>query len=99
MGRNLMLFGHHFGDRFPSKIKNITSKSIQGDPHGAKSQKKRLLKMDAKNDAEKQSKIVPKGSQNDAKMDAKFDEKTVRFRNLRFLVFYKEYNVKIVFFT
>ena len=30
-------------------------------------------------------------------MDAKIDEKTMRFRNLRFLVFYKEYNVKIVF--
>ena len=40
---------------------------------------------------------MPKGSQNDAKMDAKIDEKTVRFRNLRFLVFYREYNVKIVF--
>ena len=30
-------------------------------------------------------------------MDADIDEKTMRFRNLRFLVFYKEYNVKIVF--
>ena len=49
--------------------------------------------MDAKNDAEKESKMMPKGFQNDAKMDAKIDEKTMRFRNLRFLVFYKEYNV------
>ena len=37
------------------------------------------------------------GFQNDAKMDAKIIEKSMRFRNLRFLVFCKEYNVKIVF--
>ena len=42
-------------------------------------------------------KLIAKGSQNDAKIDAKIDEKTMRFRNLRFLDFYKEYNVEIVF--
>ena len=40
---------------------------------------------------------MPNGFQNDAKMDAKIDEKTMRFRNLRFLDFYKGSNVKIVF--
>jgi len=40
---------------------------------------------------------MPKGSQNDAKMDAKIDENSMRFRNLRFLCFCREYNVKIVF--
>ena len=30
-------------------------------------------------------------------MDAKIIEISMRFRNLRFLVFYKEYNVNIVF--
>ena len=53
--------------------------------------------MDAKNDAEKESKMMPKGFQNDAKMDAKIDEKTMRFRNLRFLDFCEEYNVKLLF--
>ena len=40
---------------------------------------------------------MAKGSQNDAKMDAKIIEKSMRFWNLRFLVFCKEYNLKIVF--
>ena len=43
---------------------------------------KRHLKMDAKNDAEKESNIMPEGSQNDAKTDAKIYEKSIRFRNL-----------------
>ncbi len=49
--------------------------------------KKMNLKMDAKNDAEKESKMTPKGSQNDARMDVKICEKSMRFRNLRSLVF------------
>ena len=48
----------------------MTPKNIQGDPKGAKSQKKGHQKMDAKNDAEKESNMMPKGFQNDAKMDA-----------------------------
>ena len=36
-------------------------------------------------------------SQNDAKMGSKIDGKSTNFRNLRFLVFCREYNVKIVF--
>ena len=63
------IIGSHFGDHFPSKLK----KWRQGRPNGAKSQKKRRLKIDAKNDAEKDEKIMPKGSQNDAKMDAKIN--------------------------
>ena len=42
-------------------------------------------------------KLMPKGFQNDAKIDAKIIEKSMRFRNLRFLVFCKVCNVKIVF--
>ena len=38
-----------------------------------------------------------KGSQNDAKMDAKIIEISMRFRSLRFLVFCQMPNVKIVF--
>ena len=53
--------------------------------------------MDAKTDAEKESKMMPKGSQTDAKMDAKMEENSMRFWNLRFLVFCIEYNVQIVF--
>ena len=40
---------------------------------------------------------MPKGCQNDTKTEAEIDEKTMRFPNLRFLCFYREYNVKIVF--
>ena len=53
--------------------------------------------MDAKNGTEKEAKIMPKGFQNYAKMDAKIDEKTMRFRNLRFLVFRKGSSVTVVF--
>ena len=45
----------------------------------------------------KYRKLMAKGSQNDAKMDAKIIEKSMRFRNLRFLGFCKEYKLKIVF--
>ena len=38
-----------------------------------------------------------KGSQIYAEIDVKIDDKSMRFRNLRFLVFCEEYNVKIVF--
>ena len=48
--------------------------------------------------AEKVSKMYAKRVQNETKMDAKINEKTMRFRNLRFLVFYKEYNVQIIFY-
>ena len=35
--------------------------------------------------------------QNDAKTTSKINDKSMKFRNLRFLVFCEEYNVKIVF--
>ena len=38
-----------------------------------------------------------KCSQNDAKTMSKIDDKSMNFRNLIFLVFCEEYNVKIVF--
>ena len=38
-----------------------------------------------------------KGSQIYAEIDVKIDDKSMRFRNLRFLDFCEEYNVKIVF--
>ena len=37
--------------------------------------------------------LRPKGHENDAKMDAKIGEKTMRLWNMRFLYFCKEYNV------
>ena len=43
------------------------------------------------------AKRMPKSFQNDAKIDAKFCEKSIQFGNLRILGFCKEYNVKIVF--
>ena len=44
--------------------------------------------MDAKNDGEKDMKNISKRSQNDPKMYVKIDEKSIRFLNLRFLVFF-----------
>ena len=41
--------------------------------------------------------LVPKLYENGAKMGSKIHEKTSRFRNLRFIGFCREYNVKIVF--
>ena len=38
-----------------------------------------------------------KCSQNDAKTMCEINDKSMNFRNLRFLVFCEEYNVKIVF--
>ena len=70
-------FGPGFCVHFPSKIEKMASESIQENPNGAKSRKKGHLEMDAKNDAEKESKMMPKGFQNDAKMDAKIDGKTM----------------------
>ena len=86
-----------FGMHFPSKIRKIAYDSVKGSPNGAKSLKTRRLNNDVKNDAEKDANVMPKGSQNDAKMDAEINKKSMRFRNLRFLCFCREYNVKIVF--
>ena len=86
-----------FGDHFALKIDKMAANGVQGRPKGAKSRKKGHPKNDVNIDAEKDEKIMPKGSQNDAKMDAKIDEKSIRFPNLRFLGFCREYNVKIVF--
>ena len=66
-----------FGDHFPSKIEQIAYNSVKGSPNGAKSWKKRHLKIYAKNDAEQEAKMMPKGCQNYAKMDAKIDEKSM----------------------
>ena len=41
--------------------------------------------------------IYEKSSQNGAKIIFKIDDKSMKFGNLRFLVFSEEYNVKIVF--
>ena len=38
-----------------------------------------------------------KGSQIYAEIDVKIDDKSMRFRNLRFLDFCEEYNVKLFF--
>ena len=38
-----------------------------------------------------------KGSQIYAEIDVKIDDKSMRFRNLRFLDFCEEYNVKLLF--
>ena len=56
----------------------MASNGVQGSPNGAQSRKKGHPKNDIKIDAEKDEKMMPKGSQNDAKMDAKiviFDKK------------------------
>ena len=54
-------------------------------------------KINANIDVEKVWKIMRKCFQNDAKTMSEIDDKSMKFRNLRFLVFCEEYNVKIVF--
>ena len=71
----------HFGSHFPSKIDKMASSGVQGSPNGVKSRKKGHPKNDVKIDAEKDEKIMPKGSQNDAKMDAEiiiFDKTSMK---------------------
>ena len=53
--------------------------------------------IDTKIDVEKVCEIMRKCFQNDAKTMSKIDDKSMKFRKLRFLVFCEEYNVKIVF--
>ena len=55
------------------------------------------LKINAKVDVEKVWKFMRKCFKNDAKTRSKINDKSVKFWNLRFLVFSEEYNVKIVF--
>ena len=55
------------------------------------------LKINAKVDVEKVWEFMRKCFQNDAKTMSKIDDKSMKCRNLRFLVFREEYNVKIVF--
>ena len=54
-------------------------------------------KIDEKIDAENVLKIHENFLQSGAKIDAETYEKRMRFRNPSFLVFCREYNVKIVF--
>ena len=54
-------------------------------------------KFDAKLYIEKVLTFMRKCVQNDAKTMSKIDDKSMTFRNPRFLVFCEEYNVKIVF--
>ena len=55
------------------------------------------LNINAKVDGEKAWKFMRNCFQNDAKTTSKINDKSMKFRNLRFLVFCEEYNVKIVF--
>ena len=59
--------------------------------------KKGVQKGIQKSMLKKVRKLVGKLSENGAKMGSKIDEKASRFRNLRFIGFCREYNVKIVF--
>ena len=52
---------------------------------------------DAKFDVGRIHDCIRKCYRNDAKMRSQIDDKSMNFRNLRFLDFCEEYNVKIVF--
>ena len=58
---------------------------------------KRHQKRHTKIDVEKVCEIMRTCSKNDAKTRSQIDGKSMKFRNLRFLVSCEEYNVKIVF--
>ena len=76
----------------------MASSNAKGSPNGAQSWTNRRPKFDAKKDAEKDEKMMPKGSQNDDKINAKMDKKSVGFRNLQLLCFCRVYKLKMVYF-
>ena len=68
-------------DPFASIFSQTFDRGYFFRPKGAKSRKKGHPKNYVKIDAEKDEKMMPKGSQNDAKMDAKviiFDKKSMK---------------------
>ena len=83
------------GATFDQKSKRVA----QGRTSGAKSAENYHFKIHAKMDAEKGTKSKPKGSQNDAKMDAQIDEsscflnkkKKLNLRNILFPYENKEF--------
>ena len=66
-------------------------------PKSVKVPWKSYEKINLKNDVEKVVIFIRKSFEIDAKMAPKVDQKCRTHRNLRFLYFCKEYNVKIVF--
>ena len=67
------------------------------DDSGSHFPSKMCSKIDAKFYVEKVWTFMRKRSQNDAKTRSRIDDKSMKFRNLRFLIFCEVYNVKIVF--
>ena len=59
---NIQVSPDHFGSHFPSKIYQMASNGVQGSPNEAKSRKKGRVKIEAKNDAETDEKMMPKGT-------------------------------------
>ena len=67
------------------------------EPFGYHFPLKMHIKTNANFNAEKLQTFMRKCSQNHAKTRPKINDKSMKFWNLRFLVFCEEYNVKIVF--
>ena len=73
-----------------------SQKGIQMEQFSGRSLKKDTWKIDTKVYVEKERTMRGKGSQIYVEIDVKIDDKSMRFRSLRFLDFCEEYNV---FFT
>ena len=86
-----------FWDRFWTRLGAAPGSSLA--PTSVKIRLKSKSKISSKNDVEKTEIFITKSLEVDAKMDTKVDQQIRTNRNLRFLDFYKEYNVKIVFRT
>ena len=84
-----------FWDRFWMRLGTAQGSTLV--PKSVKVPWKSYEKINLKSDVEKVVIFIRKSSEIDAKMTPKVDHKCRTRRNLRFLYFCKEYNVKIVF--
>ena len=84
-----------FWDRFWMRLGTAQGSTLV--PKSVKVPWKSYEKINLKSDVEKVVISIRKSSEIDAKMAPKVDQKCRTHRNLRFLYFCKEYNVKIVF--
>ena len=87
----------HFGDHFQSLDVPLVPKAGPNGVTFRRNPKKDIWKIDIKVYVEKEQTMRGKGFKTCVEIDVKIDDKAMRFRNLRFLDFCREYNDKIVF--
>ena len=87
----------HFGNHFRSLDVPLVPKAGPNGVTFRRNPKKNIWKIDIKVYVEKEQTMRGKGFKTYVEIDVKIDDKSMRFRNLRFLDFCEEYNVKLLF--